>query len=419
LSEEELDLLRRFIDRSATLASPRRDALAEQLATKFGAHLPDAITPTAALAQLLRGETAARESGVAARGETGAARERYAMVAEGTPRWTRFTQRLAHAQRTGLARMSPDEVAGFVADYREIATDLARLSTASRGRGMDEVFRLSRLVAGGHNLLYRQERLAMRGIARFLFVTVPAELRRSLAPIAAAAVLFFGSGIASYLAVVRNPALAEELVAPGMIDRAEIDAARARTGQATYIDVEDYARPIVASAVFRNNVQVTFMAFASGLTAGVITVLLLLMNGMSIGSAIGLFQTKGVAALILDFVVAHSVFELSAICIAAGGGFLIAGAILLPGARTRREALVIDGRRALRLLAAASFLLFFAGAIEGLISPRADLGFAFKGAVAIASGLLIAAYASLGRGASADESREVTAYSAARALTAR
>jgi uncharacterized membrane protein SpoIIM required for sporulation len=134
------------------------------------------------------------------------------------------------------------------------------------------------------------------------------------------------------------------------------------------------------------------------LTAGIFTVLLLLFNGVSIGAAFGLFETRGVLHLIGDFVIAHSVFELSAICIAGGAGFLIARAILLPGARTRPEALVQEGRRALRLLCAAALFLVFAGAIEGLISPRVDVGFAFKAGVAMVSALLIVLYAALGSG---------------------
>ena len=89
---------------------------------------------------------------------------------------------------------------------------------------------------------------------------------------------------------------------------------------------------------------------------------------------------------------------------------MVGWAILLPGAQTRRAALVLQGRRALRLLAASAFFLIFAGAIEGLISPRPDLPFAFKATVAAASAVLIIVYASLGRGASADETREVIAY---------
>ena len=417
LRDDELELLERFLSRIDTLTASRRDTLARQLAERFSVH-DQSVDPVSALHSLYDREKGLRAQGIAARDETGAAREQYAILAEGEERWARFAARLAEAQQRGLRSMGAEEVASFVAAYREIATDLARLSTATRGREMDAVFRLSRLVAGGHNLLYRQKRLALGSIARYLFVTVPAELRRSAPAIAAAALLLFGSGAAAYMGVIRDPDTAELLVPAGMIDRAETDAARARTGDAAYIDVDSYARPLIASSVMRNNVQVTFLAFASGLTAGTLTVLLLLLNGISIGAAIGLFASKGVGRLIIEFITAHGPFELTAICIAAGGGFLIAAALLLPGPRTRREALVVQGRRALRLLAAAVLFLVFAGLIEGLVSPRTDLSFTFKLAVAGASVLVMAAYVSGGAGRTGAD-REDSAYSAERNLMAR
>ena len=398
LSDEELELLSRFIARTQSLDAKRREQLSTQLGERFKTHLAGSTNVAVALRQLHDRERLARVQGAGARGDTGAAREQYRLIAEGTPRWNRFAQKLAEAQRRRLRNLSVPEVVEFVAQYREVATDLARLSSAGRGRELDAVFRLSRLVAGGHNLLYRQQQLATRSILQFIFVTVPAELRRSWAPILTAAVLFFGSGLVAGMAVVNNPSLIEELVSPGMIDRAEHDAARAQTGDRRYVDVEDYARPMLASRVLSNNVQVAFMAFASGLSAGVITLLILLMNGVSIGSVMGLFAVKGVLDVIGDFVIAHSVFELSAICISAGGGFLIAKAILLPGAITRREALVVNGRRALRLLTAAALFLLFAGAIEGLISPRSDLPFGFKLGVAGFSALVMTLYTMLSGG---------------------
>ena len=402
LSDEELELLSRFITRTQALDAKRREQLSAQLGERFKSQLGGSTNVAAALRQLHDRERLARVQGAGARGDTGAAREQYRLIAEGTPRWNRFAQKLADAQRRRLRNLAVPEVVEFVAQYREVATDLARLSSAGRGRELDAVFRLSRLVAGGHNLLYRQQQLATRSILEFVFATVPGELRRSWAPILTAAVLFFGSGLVAGVAVVNNPSLIEELVSPGMIDRAEHDAARAQTGDRRYVDVEDYARPMLASRVLSNNVQVAFMAFASGLSAGVITLLILLMNGVSIGSVMGLFAVKGVLDVIGDFVIAHSVFELSAICVSAGGGFLIAKAILLPGAITRREALVINGRRALRLLTAAALFLLFAGAIEGLISPRADLPFGFKLGVAGFSALVMTLYTMLGRGVQPD-----------------
>ncbi len=141
-----------------------------------------------------------------------------------------------------------------------------------------------------------------------------------------------------------------------MLDRAEEGVRRARERKG-YIPDPEIFRPTMASQIIANNVQVTFGAFAFGITAGIGTVLLLVMNGVSLGGVLGLYQSKGIVTLIIAFVAPHGVLELTAVCIAGGAGFLLAAALLLPGRRTRRRALVENGRRAIRLVAAATVLL--------------------------------------------------------------
>jgi uncharacterized membrane protein SpoIIM required for sporulation len=153
-----------------------------------------------------------------------------------------------------------------------------------------------------------------------------------------------------------------------MLDRAEQGVERARTRKG-YIPDPEVFRPVMASQIIANNVQVTFAAFALGITAGLGTLLLLMLNGISLGGVFGLYQSKGIISLLLAFVAPHGVLELSAICIAGGAGLLIASGLLLPGEMTRRAALAANSRRAMRLIAASSLLLVFAGSLEGMVSP--------------------------------------------------
>jgi uncharacterized membrane protein SpoIIM required for sporulation len=134
---------------------------------------------------------------------------------------------------------------------------------------------------------------------------------------------------------------------------------------------------------------------------------------------IGLYANHGILRQLALFIIPHSVLELSAICIAAGGGFLIASAIVLPGPYTRREAFVIKGRRAIRLLAATTMMLMVAGTLEGLLSPRVDVPDWTKFAAASASAILMLYYFSRGTGDATEAPREENAYSEARALISR
>ncbi|HVE79152.1 MAG TPA: stage II sporulation protein M [Gemmatimonadaceae bacterium] len=417
LDDEEYAVLERWMARRGGLEPARRSAFAAELARHFGGRVDDLPgEPAARLARLFELERAARARGVAARHDTGAAREQHAIVAGRAAHWAAFARALDAVAERGLRRVPEEELGEFVARYREAATDLARLKTAARGRDSDALFYLSRLVARGHNLIYRRREIALRAAGRHLAVTVPAEVRRAWRPILLAALLFYGPAAATYVAVRQDPSITRDLLSGEMIDRAESAASRARMGEG-YLTIPESFRPVLVGLLIQNNVRVVIGAFAFGLTGGVLTVVMLVLNGVMLGAPFAVFHNEGAPLVLLDWVLAHGVLELSAICIGGGGGLLIASGILLPGALTRREAIVVQGRRALRLLTAAVLFLLGAGVIEGLISPR-PWPLEWKGAVAVASALAIAFYVTRGRGATEDPT-PLDAYSEARALISR
>ncbi|MDQ2766977.1 MAG: stage II sporulation protein M [Gemmatimonadota bacterium] len=420
LTEEEFALLGRFIARRAQLEGATQATFTLQLATRFQQHLPtDVRGPAEQLTRLFELESDSRARGLPSPGAKGAARERHAIVAINAERWRDFSTVLTAAQRRGLRAMSPQEVSELVSLYREVSTDLARLRTASDSEDQDAIFYVSRLLGAGHNFLYRQRGLSTKDVWRYLSVAVPREVRRSRSYILAGAFFLFAPMVITYAALVQHPNLERRLNPAGMIDRVIEDAHQDSAGKHEYVSIKDYMRPVMASNIISNNVQVTYAVFAFGVSACILTILALVMNGIGIGAGFALYTNHGVFHLIRDFVIAHSVLELSAICIAAGGGFLLGMALVLPGPRTRREAFVINGRRAIRLITASTLMLLAAGTIEGLISPRTDIPFAVKAGVAAATAVLLAFWLSRGRRDEEEAPAEEFAYSEPRALSSR
>ena len=404
LTEEEYAVLAHFVQRRSALDANRRTMLAAQLANRLVTALesvpesarPEGSSNVARLLRLYEAERHARARGVASRHEKGAARERHVIIATRSPKWNAFATKLAAAQRVGLGTMPEDQVREFVAEYRDLASDLARLRTAARGRESPEVFYLSRLVAGAHNLLYRSRAFSLIDVLRLLFVDAPREVRRSWRPILGAALLFFAPAAIAFTAVVDEPAVAATFIPSGMLDRAEEGVRRAREGKG-YIPDPQIFRPVMASQIIANNVQVTFSVFAFGIGFGIGTLLVLVLNGVSLGGVFGLYTAKGIGDLLLKFVAPHGVLELTAICIAGGAGFLLAAALLVPGQRTRKRALVENSRRAIRLVAAATLLLLVAGTLEGFVSPIEWWPLSAKLAVSAATALLLVLYLAGGR----------------------
>jgi uncharacterized membrane protein SpoIIM required for sporulation/uncharacterized RDD family membrane protein YckC len=395
LDDERFALLDRFVTREATLDDASRARIAAALVARVGVDVrTDAV---AALRILHQRELAARRRVGPTSSASGTRREEWALVAEGRPRWDAFALELTQTRRRGLQTLSEDEVTTFVEAYREIATDLARLRTADRGRGSDAVFTLSRLVSAGHNLLYRRPAQGIERIGRFIAHDIPREVRRSWRHVAVAAALLFVPAIGTIVAIVRTPALAERMLPAGMIERAEAGKQRGKTGADYLPNGEDEKGSVLSAFLMTNNIRVALVAFAGGIPAGVLTVYALVFNGIAaLGAGVGLYITRGIEGQILGFVAAHGVLELSAICLAGAAGLLLATGILVPGDRTRREALAANGLRSLHLVACVVIFLILAGLIEGNISPS-KLPDSAKFATAVITAVGMLWYLSLGR----------------------
>jgi uncharacterized membrane protein SpoIIM required for sporulation len=261
--------------------------------------------------------------------------------------------------------LAPGEIPAFAARYREIAADLARAHTYGVDQRVIEY--LERVVSAGHNALYRARGKTGMPLARYLLRDFPAAVVQSWAYVLVAFIMFIVPAVVGYVMIRERPALADEIVSPVMVSRAEQAAERQAQGRG-YAQAEGDDRPVIAAAIISNNIQVSFGVFVGGLTCGLLTAWLLFANGMMLGLGFGLFKNYGALGYLTTFVAAHGVLELTAIFISAGAGFRLAKAIIAPGDRMRKDALVLEGRIAARMIGAVVTLLAIAGAIEGLLS---------------------------------------------------
>jgi len=128
-------------------------------------------------------------------------------------------------------------------------------------------------------------------------------------------------------------------------------------------------KPKEASRIMTNNMMVAFVAFACGITAGILTLGLLFFNGILLGVIGVACWYYGMSLGLWSFVAPHGVLELPAIFIAGGAGLLVAKGMLFPGLLPRRDSIARAGTEAVRLLVGTIPILIIAGTIEGFISP--------------------------------------------------
>ena len=306
--------------------------------------------------------------------------------------WEAFRATAVRVERSGLGILGPGAIPGFAAQYREVAADLARARTYQVDPRV--IAYLERVVSAGHNALYRARGKARTPLLHYLLRDFPAAVVQSWQYVVLAFLLFAVPAALGYVMIRERPALADEIVSPVMVARAE-EAADRQVEGGSYAQAEGAERPVIASAIISNNIQVSFAVFVGGLTGGLLTAWLLFTNGMMLGLGLGLFHNYNALNYLVTFVVGHGVLELTAIFISAGAGFRLAKALIAPGDRTRKDALIVEGRIAARMIGSVVTLLAIAGTIEGLLSTS-DAPAIWKYGVSAATLLFLVMY--LGNG---------------------
>ncbi len=392
LSEREFSLLDRFLGRADQLLPAVRARMASDLARRLEGRIPRRTTDAMTyLAAAFASEQEKRRGRFGTRATAGAGRttvtaERF--VARKRDSWEEFRTAAERLERGGLSQLPAAEIPGFAARYREVAADLAR----ARTYGVDPqvVAYLERLVGAGHNVLYQARGAHRPPFFRSLVSDFPAAVVQSWRYVLAGFLLVIVPATIGFVMLREQPQLAEEIVNPEMISRAEQAAERESRGEG-YARAESGVRPVIAAAIISNNIRVCIVAFAGGMLFGLVTVWALVFNGLQLGMDYGLFANDHAALYLTTFIAGHGVLELSAIFISGGAGLRLAHALVAPGDRPRLEALVVDGRIAMRMMGAVIFLLAIAGSIEGLLSTS-DAPRALKFAVSAATALLLTLY---------------------------
>jgi len=149
--------------------------------------------------------------------------------------------------------------------------------------------------------------------------------------------------------------------------------------------------------IITNNIKAAAFAFAGGMSLGVVTLWVILNNGLMVGGMGALFASKGFGTDFWATIAPHGVIELSSIQIAGAAGLLLAQAIIAPGRLRRIDALKVNARRAGVLMTGVVGMLLIAGTIEGFVTPqRSSEAFRF-GVGALTAVLLVAYFALCGR----------------------
>ena len=249
--------------------------------------------------------------------------------------------------------------------YRRLCQQLAL--ARRRGYSPQLVEQLQQLMQRGHNLLYRTPAPRWQRALEFLFADFPTTVRSQAGAMWVACALFAIPLVGIFVLLQYKPELIHMLMDPRQLANIEkmYDPAADNLGRDSGTDWAMFGHYIM------NNISIGLRTFASGLLAGIGTILVLLFNGITIGAVAGHLQQIGSGDPFWRFVVGHAPFELTAIVIAGGAGLQLGLRLVAPGRKRRIDALIEGGVIGARLCLGVAFMLLVAAFIEAFWSSIA------------------------------------------------
>lgn len=290
------------------------------------------------------------------------------------PHWLRLEGLLADVKHHGLRGLGRSELRELGLLYRQTATDLSAVRADSASN--QQARYLNQLLGRVHNIIYSGQKTTAKSVFRFFLHDYPRIFRRMMPYTAVAAGLFIAGALIGVAITLSNPEFMRDFLGSAMVATIE----RHEMWTHSIVGVE----PQSSSAIMTNNLSVSFVAFASGMVAGLGTLYMMFYNGLLLGVIGAACWLNNMSDQLWSFVAPHGVLELPAICIAGGAGLRLARALLFPGTLSRRDSLAVGGAEASHLIVGVIPILIIAGIIEGFFSPsgvRASVKFVFAAAL--------------------------------------
>lgn len=275
--------------------------------------------------------------------------------------WEQLSLIVERTKNGGLSRLTKQELPALGSLYRRAAADLAY--ARQQGANPNLILYLNELVGNAHGVIYAEESGGWSRIWRFMRYGLPAVLRRRM-PFVIASIIITVIGMWVAYALVHK---SESYLSAFMPEQFRSSFDAWKQGFADHGDLSAGEGLEMSGFLMQNNIRVGIVAFATGITF-VLPVSLLFYNGATMGALIAVVQPTHHLTSMWAGILPHGVWELSAIFICGGAGMVISWALIAPGEYSRKDALVLAGRDACKMMVGTIPMFIIAGFIEGNLS---------------------------------------------------
>lgn len=287
-------------------------------------------------------------------------------IAAERPYWEELDAYLEQLETRAGHIMNLEEVKRFNYLYQRTASDLARISTFSAEPTTRR--HLENLVARAYAEVHEVRRSPLRfNPGQWLLQTFPQTFRRhirafhlTLAVTALGAI--FGALVVATDSNSKSVLLPFEHLAGSPSERV------AQEESADFDHMKGY-RSLFSAQLMQNNIRVSILALALGMTWGLGTFLLLFYNGIILGAVAYDYIADGQTVFLLGWLLPHGSMELPAIFLAGQAGLVLGHALIGFGSELAfRDRLRLVGPDLVTLITGVALMLVWAGFIEAFFS---------------------------------------------------
>jgi uncharacterized membrane protein SpoIIM required for sporulation len=272
--------------------------------------------------------------------------------------------------------------------YRRSCEHLAIAQARAYPIGMTE--RLQQLTYRAHRLVYRRQDFGAGRLRQMLLADIPRAVRQHRGYVLLAVLLFLAPTLLLGWTTYRDPGFALHVLSARELnlfrDMYSGDASMVGYVQGAESDWSRFGYYIM------HNISLAFQCFAGGLFGGIGSAFFLVYNGVYGGVVAGYLTQYGYATHFYSFVITHSAFELTAICLSGAAGLRMGMAFIAPGRRARLEALKLAAGEAVVLIYAVFIMLVIAAGLEAFWSGAPWIAPPVKFGVGAASWAMVLAY---------------------------
>lgn len=279
--------------------------------------------------------------------------------------WTRLETLVKRAESQGISGLNYDETLDLASLYRQAVNSLSVARAISMDKALLQY--LEALCARAYLVVYAPQQSVVGVTERLFSKGIPQAVRRSALALFIGFLAMILGSVAGAVLYFQDSSWFFTFVPSGLSDGRAPGASTEYLRSTLFDDGRQDAEGlgVFASFLFSHNTRIAIFIFALGIFATLPSFVLTFYNGLILGAFYAMFAEAGLGYELFGWLSIHGVTELSAICVAAAGGAQLGLAVVLPGNKTRRQALQERGRDAVKLCILAGLMLIVAAIVEG------------------------------------------------------